>query len=260
MSFALHGHRAVVTGGSRGIGQAVAIALARAGADVASIHLPDRDNEHVTRQGIADAGRRALLCEGDVADPAVVDAFARRVTGEWGGIDIWINNAARLHMQSFVESTHDEWRGLFDCNLHGYVHGCRAAARVMLSQSTGGRIVNVASITSAQPPTQMAAYSTAKGAIVTLTRALAVELAPHRVNVNAVAPGAVVTPLTAHAFHGEVRQYYEQRIPLGRLAEPDDIAGPVLFLASSAARYVNGQVLTVDGGLSVNGSVTIGGA
>src|SRR5688572_3471486 len=165
MSFVLHGHRAVVTGGSRGIGQAIAIALARSGADVASIHLPDRDNERVTRQGIADAGRRALLCEGDVADPVAVDAFARRVNDEWSGIDIWINNAARLHMQSFVESTHDEWRDLFDCNLHGYVHGCRVAARAMLSQPTGGRIVNVASITSTQPPTQMAAYSTAKGAI-----------------------------------------------------------------------------------------------
>lgn len=259
MSVGLHGHRAVVTGGSRGIGQAIAIALARAGADVASIHLIDPDNERVTRQGIADAGRRALLCEGDVADPSAMDAFARRVTDEWGGIDIWINNAARLHMQPFVESTHEEWRELFECNLHGYVHGCRAAARVMLSQPAGGRIVNVASVTSAQPPTQMAAYSTAKGAIVTLTRALAVEFGPHGVNVNAVAPGAVMTPLTAHAFHGEVRAYYEQRIPLRRLAQPDDISGPVLFLASADAKYVNGQVLTVDGGLSVNGSVTIGG-
>ena len=260
MSFALHGHRAVVTGASRGIGQAIAIALARAGADVASIHLNDPDNERVTRTGIADAGRRALLCQGDVADPAAMQAFASRVMDEWGGIDIWINNAARLHMQPFVETTHEVWRELFDCNLHGYVHGCRAAARAMLSQPAGGRIVNVASITSAQPPTQMAAYSTAKGAIVTLTRALAVELGGRGVNVNAVAPGAVMTPLTAHAFQGEVRAYYEQRIPLGRLAQPDDIAGPVLFLASEAAKYVNGQVLTVDGGLGVNGSVTVGGA
>jgi len=252
--FDLSGRRAVVTGASRGIGQATAVALAQAGADVASIHLADPEGAAETTAAIEATGRRALLVDGTTADAAQVEAFADRVERELGPIDVWVNNAARIMVRPFLEMTDEEWHELLASNLHGYYHGCRAALRRMVPRGSG-RIVNVSSITAIQPIADMAAYIAAKGGVVALTRALALEFGPQGINVNAVAPGATETPLTAHLYTPEVRRAYEQRIALGRVGVPRDVAQTIVFLASDAAGYMAGHELVVDGGMTLNGNV-----
>jgi NAD(P)-dependent dehydrogenase (short-subunit alcohol dehydrogenase family) len=166
-----------------------------------------------------------------------------------------VNNAARLFVRPVAETTDEEWHGLLGANLHGYFYGCRAAARRMLAQGTGGRIVNVTSAVNVLAVAELSAYGAAKGAIASLTKALALELAPAAITVNAVAPGSVETALNTDAYTPEVRRAYEQRIPLGHIGTPEEVADVIVFLASDAGRYVTGQELLVDGGLSINGSV-----
>ena len=250
--FDLTGRRAVVTGASRGIGQAIAIALAQAGADVAGLSL---DPAPETEEAVRSYGRNVLMMVGDTGDSTAVDAAATAIVERFGGIDIWVNNAARLLVKPLVETTDEDWHVLLAPNLHGYFYGCRAAARVLIDQGTGGRIVNVSSAVDIQPIADISAYAAAKGAIVSLTRTIALELGPHGVTANALAPGAIDTPLNAHAYTPEVRAAYAQRIALGRIGAPEDIADAAVFLCSDAARYVTGHELLVDGGLVINGSV-----
>ena len=242
-AFDVSGRRVVVTGASSGIGKAVAEAFSAAGARVAGISL---DGEHP-----ADG----IFVHGDTGDREAVEGLADRIVDEWGGIDVWVNNAARLMVRPLAETSDDDWHGLLRGNLHGYFYGCRAAARQMLAQGEGGRIVNVSSAADILAVPGFSAYIAAKGAIVAMTKTLALELAPAGITVNAVAPGAVDTPLNANAYTPEVRRTYEERIPLGRIGRAQEIAEVVLFVASDAAKYVTGQELVVDGGLTINGAV-----
>jgi NAD(P)-dependent dehydrogenase (short-subunit alcohol dehydrogenase family) len=251
----LTGKRAVVTGASQGIGRAAAIALARAGANVAFDYKSATAEAEETGAAIRETGSEAIVLQGDTGDPAHVEELARRAVDAWGGIDVWVNNAARLMVKPFLELTDEDWHGLLAANLHGYYYGCRAAARQMVEQGRGGRIVNVTSIVDIQPITELTAYVTAKGGILGLTRTLAVELGPHEITVNAISPGATETPLNQVAYTPEVRRNYEHRIPLGRIASAEEIADPIVFLASDASRYLTGHELVVDGGMILNGNV-----
>jgi NAD(P)-dependent dehydrogenase (short-subunit alcohol dehydrogenase family) len=250
----LHDSRVVVTGASQGIGATAAIGFAAAGAHVAFTYRSAEAKAEQVAAAIREHGREAVVLKGDMGDPAHVDALAAAAVAAWGGIDVWVNNAARLMVKPFLDMTDDDWHGLLAANLHGYYYGCRAAARQMITQR-GGRIINVTSVVDVQPIAELSAYVTAKGGILGLTKTLAVELGPHGITVNALSPGATDTPLNQTAYTPEVRRTYEERIPLGRIASPEEVGDAIVALATDAFRYTTGVELIVDGGLVLNGNV-----
>ena len=254
-AFDLRGRRAVVTGVSAGIGSAIAIALAAAGANVAGIYKTDPDGAERTEAESRSFGVDTVFLEGDTGDVSQVDRLAELAVDRFGGIDIWVNNAARLLVKPMLETTDEDWHGLLAANLHGYFYGCRAAGRAMVAAGGGGRIINVSSAADILVVADLGAYVAAKGAIVAMTKVLALELGEHGITVNAIAPGAIDTPLNKTAYTPEVRRRYEERIGLGRIGTPEEVADAVLFLASDASRYVTGHELVIDGALSINGTM-----
>lgn len=245
--FSLEGRVALVTGASRGIGAAIAKALAFAGADVA-VHGNANPAEN-TAVAVRDFGRRSATLVADMADPGSPDRLVRDTVAALGHLDIVVNNAGIIRRAPTVDTTDEDWHAVIDVNLHGVFRLCRAAGRQMLETGNGGKIINIASLLSFQGGLDVPAYAASKSAVAGLTRELSNEWAGKRINVNAIAPGYFRTDNTEALQRDETRnRQILERIPAGRWGETSDIDGAAVFLASSASDYVNGQILAVDGG------------
>jgi 2-dehydro-3-deoxy-D-gluconate 5-dehydrogenase len=242
----LEGRCALVTGASQGIGQAVALRLARQGCDLG---LVQRGEAAATTQAITALGRRAEVVRADLAAAEQGEAAVAAVAERLGRLDIVVCNAATTHRQPALEVPLQDWRRVIEVNLTSVFAVARAAARIFLTQGGGGSIVTIASVLSFQGGINVVAYAASKGGVAQLTKALANEWAPLSIRVNAVCPGYVANQQTA-PLRADPGRYAEisARIPAGRWADDDDIAGAVAFLVSPDAAYVHGSVLVVDGG------------
>jgi NAD(P)-dependent dehydrogenase (short-subunit alcohol dehydrogenase family) len=249
VALSLEGRVAIVTGGRRGIGRAIALALAEAGADVA---LGDRVINDGQLEAVATEvkklGRRSLAIQADITVKTEVDSMVQKTLAELGAVDILVNNAAMNIPSPLLELEEEGWDRVIDTDLKGYYLCAQAAGKVMVKQKRGN-IINIASTAAMDTAPKMGAYCIAKAGVVMLTRILAIELAEYNIRVNAVAPSIVKTkfsqPLWAEA---DRLKEIEAGVPLGRLGEPEDIVGPVLFLASEASAYITGHTIIVDGG------------
>lgn len=245
--FSLEGKVAVVTGGSRGIGRSIALGFAEAGADVVVASRTAADLEKVTQE-IEALGRRALSVPTNVSIKAEVDSMVAKALEGFGTIDILVNNAAMNIMRPLIELREDGWDKVMNVCLKGYFLCSQAVANVMKERRTGN-IINIASTGAAKAAIGLGAYGIAKAGVVMLTQILAVELARYNIRVNAVGPSLVRTKFSEPMWaNPDGLKALEATIPLGRIAEPEDIMSVALFLASDASSYMTGQTLYVDGG------------
>lgn len=250
-TFPLPGKVAMVTGGRRGIGKAIALALAEAGADIAICDRVVDDSELKTvAEEVKRLGRRSLVVQADITSKADVDSLVQRVTSEFGAIDILVNNAAMNIRAPLLELREDGWDKVINTDLKGYYLCSQAVGKQMVSQKRGS-IINMASTAAIKAAPEMGAYCIAKAGVVMLTKVLAVELGQYNIRVNAVAPYIVKTKFSQPLWsEPEALKQIESEIPVGRLAETDDIVGAVLFLAADASSYITGQTVIVNGGSS----------
>ena len=245
---------AIVTGGSRGIGKACVLTLAKGGAKVAFVYRGSEDAAKALEAEVAAAGGTAKAWQADVADPTAADRVVAGVLADWGRIDILVNNAGVIRDGLFVRMEPADWKTVLSTNLDGTFYFCRAVSNQMVFKQRSGRIVNISSVAADHVNAGQTNYAASKGAINSFTRALAVELGGRNVTVNAVAPGFIETDMS-EAVRNKAGDIIKKLIPLKRLGKPDDIANVVAFLCSPAAAYITGQLLTVDGGLSLGASV-----
>jgi len=240
---------AFIAGGRRGLGKAVALGFAEAGADVAVGDVVTEGLE-ATAEEIRKLGQRSLAIQFDITKKADVEKAVQKVVDELGDIDILVNTPAKsiLHVP-LIELIEEDWDEELDITLKGYFFTSQAVARRMIEQKRGGSIINLSSRSYVRPMERHGAYPTAKAGVVALTGQLAPELGPYNIRVNAIAPSVVMTERTSGLFSDpERRKMLEAEIPLGRLSRPEEIANVALFLASDAASYVSGVTIIVDGG------------
>jgi len=250
MDFSLDGKVALVTGGSRGIGQAVAVGLARAGADVvvASRKLPDLEKVAEQVKGL---GRKSLAVEAHVGRIEQIGNLVGRVKEEFGRIDILVNNAAtNPTMDPALDIEERAWDSIMNLNLKGLFFLSQAVARVMKEQG-GGKIINIAS-TAGLTPDILPVYSISKAGVIMATKVMAQQWAQYNIRVNTVAPGLTKTQFSQALWgNPDILQAVSERTPLGRPAEPEEMVGAIIYLASDASSYVTGQVIVVDGGATI---------
>jgi len=247
----LEGKSALVTGASQGIGRATALALAREGANVTINHYPDVDDVHrrnaeAVAQEVRSLGRRALVIGADVALDEPSAAMVAQAIEEFGCLDILVNNAGILRDATLRNLSREHWDEVLDVNL-GSMFNCSKPAAIHMRERASGSIVNVASVIGLMGNIGQTNYSAAKAGAIGFTKSLARELAHYGVRVNAVAPGFMDTDMT-RAIEPEIREQIRQQIPLGHFGRADDVAAAILFLASDDARYITGEVLSVNGG------------
>lgn len=244
--FGLEGRAALVTGAGRGIGRALAVGLAEAGADVCLVGRGEGLDE--AAREVEGTGRRASVVKADLSEPSSAVRIVAEAEAALGRVDVLVNNAGVIRRAPFLEHTEEDWDAVLSVNLKAVFLLSQAAARGMAGRGAG-KIINVASLLSFQGGVTVSAYAASKGAVAQLTKAMANELAARGVNVNAVAPGYVETDNTAALRADPVRsRRILERIPAGRWGAPEDLIGAVVFLASRASDYVHGHTLVVDGG------------
>jgi NAD(P)-dependent dehydrogenase (short-subunit alcohol dehydrogenase family) len=245
----LAGKAAVITGGDSGIGRAVALAFAREGADVLISYLDEHDDAKTTERLVRDAGRKAVLLPGDIADPAHCRAIVDRAVQEFGRIDVLVNNAAfQMTRQSLDEIPDDEWDRTFAVNITAMFHLCKAAVKHM---KPGSSIINTTSINSDNPKPTLLAYATTKGAIANFTAGLAQLLAEKGIRVNSVAPGPIWTPLIPSTMPPDEVAKFGQQVPMKRPGQPVEVAPVYVMLASDEASYISGARVPVTGGTPI---------
>lgn len=244
----LDGKVAIVTGSSRGIGRAVAVALAQAGANIVVNYAGQVEAAEQTAELVVEQGQRALVIKADVADSKQVKAMVDKTIKEYGRLDILVNNAGITRDSLIMRMKDEQWDAVLDTNLKGAFNCSRAVTRPML-KAKGGRIINISSVVGISGNPGQVNYSAAKAGMIGLTKTLAGELGSRQITVNAVAPGFITTDMTADLSQ-EVKDQLASRVPLGRLGAPEEIAHLITFLCSPVAAYITGQVIAVDGGMT----------
>lgn len=245
----LQGQVAIVTGGSRGIGRGIVLAFAKEGAKVAIVYRGSQEAAEALVKEVTAGGGTAKMYQCDVADVASVEACVKQVEADLGDVNILVNNAGVIHDDLFVRLEPEHWNKVIQTNLGGTYNFCHALAFSMM-RKRAGRIINISSVAAEHVNAGQTNYAASKGAINSFTRALAVELAKRGVTVNAIAPGFIETDMSA-AVRNKAGDMIKDMIPMKRIGTPDDIAKMAVFLASSDSSYITGQVITVDGGLSL---------
>lgn len=244
------GKTVIVTGAGRGIGEAYALGFARERANVVVVDVVASRAESTAKK-VEEAGGKSLVQAMDVSKKKDVDAMAEKTVERFGRIDALVNNAGALFQEPFLASTEEQYYKIYDVNVKGLFLCAQAVARQMIKQKKG-KVINVSSIAAIVGQANLSLYSSSKGAVLSLTRAMALELAPHNIQVNAILPGTTETPMAADALaNPETRAQLTSGIPLGRLGKPEDHVGAVLYFASEESNWCTGQTLIVDGGYSM---------
>lgn len=248
----LKGKVAIVTGARRGIGKGIALAFAKAGADVVVSDIDLKDCEKVAKE-IESLGQQALAVKADVTNYEEVDQMVKSTLKKFSKIDILVNNAGILIYKPFLEITEDVWDKTLDTNLKGYFLCAQRVAKEMIKHKKG-KIINIASVAGSIAYPQLAHYCASKGGIIIFTKVMANELATYKINVNSISPGATETPMTQGMLNDpKTREGFIKNIPWGRIGKPEDIANTAVFLASDDADYLTGVNVVVDGGMTTHG-------
>lgn len=246
----MEGKVAIVTGASRGIGRAIAIALAQEGVNLVINYTNNAEAAEETLKAVEAAGGKGIVVQADVTKPVDAEKLVKAAINNYNKLDILVNNAGITRDNIAIRLTENDWQAVLDTNLTGAFNCAKAAIRPFIRQRQGGRIINMASIIGLMGGVGQANYAAAKAGLIGLTKSLARELASRQITVNAVAPGYIDTAMTA-VLSDELKETITKQIPLGRRGKPEDVAQLVLFLASDRAAYITGQVIAVDGGLAM---------